>query len=155
MKLNDWLVSKMIIEKDFDQLKEIMVDSENANKLIARKQDNFTIIKTTNDSVIGKYTRHDSGADERNFKILFLKKEENKIEFIFETDIIFDTKVILVLTFFMFVYMIFGQHESDFLENILLTAGMFLFMLFTAYLIRLSVRKGIYNRIHNRWDNMM
>jgi len=41
MKLNDWLVSKMIIEKDFDQLKKIIEDPQKANKLITRRRDNL------------------------------------------------------------------------------------------------------------------
>ena len=155
MKLNDWLVYKMRIEKDFDQLKNIMEDSEKANKLIARKRDNFTIKNITNDSVIGKYNRNDNGPEEMDFKILFLRKKENKIEFIFETNIIFDTKVIVILTFFMLGGMIYDQQEFDFLNNILLALGIFLSFSFIAYLIRLSVRIGIYNRIHNRWDSMM
>ena len=154
MKL-DRLVYKMIIEKDFDQLKKIMQDSEKANKLIARESDSFTIEKVTNNSVIGKYGRNEGGANEMDFKILFFKKEENKIEFIFETNMIFDTKVILVLTFFLTGCMFFEQQEFDFLNSILLAVGCFLSFFIIAYLIRLSVRKGIYNRIHNRWDSMM
>jgi len=154
MKLDSFLVEKMIIEKDFDQLKKILEDPEKANKLIAKKNDNFTIKKITNDSVIGKYTRSASGPEKMYFKILFLKKE-NKIEFIFETNVIFDTKVILVLTFCFFVFAIFDPGAFDFFNSILFAIGMFLLLSFIAYLIRLSVRKGIYNRIHNRWKDIV
>ena len=77
-----WKVCIMIIEKDFDQLKNILTDPEKANKLIAysNRTGNLTITEMNNKKIVGDYA-----TGKFTYEISFLKKEGNKIEYHFKT----------------------------------------------------------------------
>jgi len=143
MKLNDWFVSKMIIEKDFDQLKKILEDPEKANKLIAysKRTGNFTITEISNEGIIANYT-----TGKFSYEISFLKKDRNKIEYQFKA-----TNYYMLI----FIFPILLYKHFDLSSDISFSIGFLLVIVLFFYLINFEVRKGIYNRIHNRWDNMV
>ena len=143
MKLNDWFVSKMIIEKDFDQLKKILEDPEKANKLIAysKRTGNFTITEISNEGIIANYT-----TGKFSYEISFLKKDRNKIEYQFKA-----TNYYMLI----FIFPILLYKHFDLSADISFSIGFLLVIVLFFYLINFEVRKGIYNRIHNRWDNMV
>ena len=58
MKLDDLLVEKVIIEKDFDQLKKILEDPEKSNKLIAYSNRTGNIIIKETSTIIIKTDRN-------------------------------------------------------------------------------------------------
>ena len=143
MKLNDWFVSKMIIEKDFDQLKKILEDPEKANKLIAysKRTGNFIITEISNEGIIANYT-----TGKFSYEISFLKKDRNKIEYQFKA-----TNYYMLI----FIFPILLYKHFDLSADISFSIGFLLVIVLFFYLINFEVRKGIYNRIHNRWDNMV
>jgi hypothetical protein len=133
----------MIIEKDFDQLKKILEDPEKANKLIAysKRTGNFTITEISNEGIIANYT-----TGKFSYEISFLKKDRNKIEYQFKA-----TNYYMLI----FIFPILLYKHFDLSADIFFSIGFLLFMILFFYLINFEVRKGIYNRIHNRWDNMV
>ena len=178
MRLNDWLVPKIIIEKDFDQLKKIMEDPEKANKLIARssfnkyfssrKKENITIKKITYNSIIGKYsmTLNSEGNRVIDLRIVFLRKDRTKIKCIFGEDVVsyendLKASVILAIIFIGISaldqdFKIITDRIDDLILNfIYLAIGLFLAISLIGYIYRRSIIKGIYNRIHNRWDKII
>jgi|TARA_B110000967_G_scaffold202401_1_gene241200 hypothetical protein len=142
MKLDSWLVEKMIIEKDFDQLKKILQNPEKANKLIAysKRTGNFTITEISNEGIIANYA-----TGKFSYEISFLKKDRNKIEYQFKAT-----------NYYMLIWVIpVIIYKNDTLlgaiSGIVVISGV-MFLLF--YLINFEVRKGIYNRINNRWKDI-
>jgi len=140
----------MIIDKDFDQLKKILEDPDRANKLVAYNSFTGSLIITeaTDSSIIAKYC-----TGKFCYDISFFKRNSNgmkRIEYQFNA-----TKPNYLWMFFWLPILLY-KHE-DFggwlgvIQTIILFGGFWLLVL---YLIKEEVRKGIYNRIHNRWDDV-
>jgi len=143
MKLDDLLVEKVIIEKDFDQLKKILEDPEKSNKLIAysNRTGNIIIKEMDNDKIIADYT-----TGKFKYEISFLRKGVNKIEYQFKATNYY------MLIFIIPILIYKNNTVLDAIRACIVFCGsIFLFF----YFINSAVSKGIYNRIHNRWNNMI
>ena len=142
MKLDSWLLDKMIIEKDFDQFKKILQDPEKANKFIAysNRTGNLIVKEMDNGKIIADYA-----TGKFKYEISFLRKGVNKIEYQFKATNYF----LLIWVIPVIIYK--NNTLLGAISGILLMSGV-MFLLF--YFINYKVRKGIYNRIHNRWKNI-
>ena len=145
MKLNN-LKAEKIIDKDFDQFKKILEVPDKANKFIAFNEiiGNFTINEITNEAITGYYL-----IGKFRYDISFTKNDENKIIYQFKA-----TNYYYMIFAFICILIYQMVEYGGELHQVQLFLLFFVGILLL-YLINYQVRKGIYNRIHNRWDSMM
>jgi hypothetical protein len=138
----------MVIEKSFDELKKILEDPERANKLVAYSNfsGNLTITESTKDSIVARYR-----TGKFCYDISFFRRDSNgikRIEYQFKATNYFWLPFLLLI--FLYKHEDFGGFLEAKTVFIVFSGFMFGFL----YLINSEVRKGIYNRIHNRWDDV-
>jgi len=128
----------MKIEKDFDQLKEILLNPEKADKLISYSSwtGKVNILESTDNEIKGTYS-----TGKYQYQIKFSRNKESQIEYSIKNS---NYWFLLICTTFI----LYKNQSSSAL-------GIIGIIFLIIYLVNNQVKVGIYNRIHNRWRDVV
>ena len=124
----------MKIEKDFDQLKEILLNPEKADKLISYSSwvGKVNILESTDNEIKGTYS-----TGKYQYKIKFSRNKDSQIEYNIKNS----------SYWILLIFMLFALYKhQDF------ALGIIGILFLIIYLVNNQVKIGIYNRINERWD---
>ena len=132
----------MLIKQDFDQLKEILSNPESAEELISSrsplefKYRKVNIKSITDDEIIGKYS-----TGKYQYQIKFSRNKDSQIEYSIKNS---NYWFLLICT----IFILYKNQSSSAL-------GIIGIIFLIIYLVNNQVKVGIYNRIHNRWRDVV
>ena len=132
----------MLIKRDFDQLKEMLSNPESAEELISSrsplefKYRKVNIKSITDDEIIGKYRN-----GKYQYQIKFSRNKESQIEYSIKNS----------NYWFLLICIIFIVYKNQSFSALGIIGIIFLII----YLVNNQVKVGIYNRIHNRWRDVV
>ena len=128
----------MKIEKDFDQLKEILFTPEKADKLISYSSwvGKVNILESTDNEIKGTYS-----TGKYQYNIQFIRTKDSQIEYSIKNS---NYWFLLIIA----IFMLYKNQSSSAL-------GIIGIIFLIIYLVNNQVKVGIYNRIHNRWRDVV
>ena len=128
----------MKIEKDFDQLKEILFTPEKVDKLISYSSwvGKVNILESTDNEIKGTYS-----TGKYQYNIQFIRTKDSQIEYSIKNS---NYWFLLIIA----IFMLYKNQSSSAL-------GIIGIIFLIIYLVNNQVKVGIYNRIHNRWRDVV
>ena len=128
----------MKIEKDFDQLKEILLNPEKADKLISYSSwvGKVNILESTDNEIKGTYS-----TGKYQYQIKFSRNKDSQIEYSIKNS----------NYWFLLIFIIFTLYKNQSFSTLGIIGIIFLII----YLVNNQLKISIYNRIHNRWRDVV